>query len=47
MIHIGFSLVDSKRENTDESNIFKENIIKEMFSESFVHDLDFLLDKIY
>ena len=23
--------VDSKRENTDESNMFKENIIKEMF----------------
>ena len=26
--------VDSKRENKDESNMFKENIIKEMFSES-------------
>ena len=25
------SLVDSKRENTDESNMFKENIIKERF----------------
>ena len=23
--------VDSKRENTDEANMFKENIIKEMF----------------
>ena len=26
--------VDSKRENMDESNMFKENIIKEMFLES-------------
>ena len=25
------STVDSNRENTDESNMFKENIIKEMF----------------
>ena len=27
--------VDSKRENMDESNMFMENIIKEMFKESF------------
>ena len=26
--------VDNKRENTDESNMFKENITKEMFIES-------------